>query len=688
MRFPVSIWALIVFAYASAWASIPLETIPSWTSVENDYYFTGAIFCDANGDGFVDFLTSNGNDMRQSPQFVYYNSNGVLENSASWVSSDINYSGHSAAGDIDSDGYPDWAIANYIAPGWGVTNSQLYRNIDGTFEVSPSWQTADAFHSFACAFGDADGDGDLDLAFACGEAYNGFAENNRIYYNNDGVLEVSPSWTSDNDGYFYDVTWGDVDGDGDLDVAFLASDGPVMIYHNQNGSIETSPSWQSAKTDDGNTLIFGDVNNDGWIDLAVANNYQLGGLGYFEVYMNLGGVLETTPSWVSDSRGYGSAVTFCDVDFDGDQDLAAGRWWGYTWMYENLEGELTTSPVWECNSSYESVVEELIWGDVDNDGLRFASGERKAADGEKKVFYLNNYPAAAISSVVADGQPLGLDQYCYDLASGWIALREAPQSYIEVDYSFSIKPDLGVANWDRENFVFKNLKGPFREASVVTAAADPPIEVPPQGGSFKYRGTLVNNLGSNIRGDVWAMVTLPNGDPYGPVFKVRLRLEPWEAITYTDLSQRVPGAAPAGEYSYTAYVGQYPSVKVDSSSFTFTKLGTTASSEKEAWAFSGFGSTGDLPREVTPPSDFASLDNFPNPFNLSTEVHFNTLKDGEVSIEVYDLLGRRADVIFEGFRPAGSHRLVWDAESLASGVYFLRLSAGEEIRTKRVTLLK
>jgi hypothetical protein len=91
---------------------------------------------------------------------------------------------------------------------------------------------------------------------------------------------------------------------------------------------------------------------------------------------------------------------------------------------------------------------------------------------------------------------------------------------------------------------------------------------------------------------------------------------------------------------------------------------------------------------VTPPSDIASLDNFPNPFNLSTEVHFNTLKDGEVSVEVYDLLGRKIETVFEGFRPAGSHRLVWDAESLASGVYFLRLSAGEEVRTRRVTLLK
>jgi hypothetical protein len=581
MRFSGLVLILCLFICFNVHATIPLETIPSWRSVESSYYSTGAIFADINGDGFVEFLLSNGNDIVQAPQFVYYNNNGVLENSASWVSNDNNYSGHSAIGDIDSDGYPDWAISNYIAPGWGATNSQLYRNIGGTFETSPSWLTSDTFHSFACAFGDADGDGDLDLAFACGEAYNNYAERNRIYFNNNGNLETSPSWVSDNTGYFYDVTWGDVDKDGDLDLAVISSDGPIMIYRNQNGSIDTSPSWQSVATDDGNTLIFGDVNNDGWLDLAVANNYQLGGDGYFEVYMNLGGILETIPSWVSDTRGYGSAVTFCDVDFDGDKDLAAGRWWGYTWMYENIEGELTTSPVWNCNSSYQSVVEELVWGDVDNDGLRYVDGERKSGDGQKKVFYLNNYPAAAISSVIVDEEQLTLDEYCFDLASGWIALSEAPQNDIEIDYSFSIKPDLGVSNWDRENYIFENLNGPFPVASVVTAPNDPPIVIPPAGDSFTYRGTLVNNSNQNLRGDVWSMVTLPNEDQYGPIFNVNLPLDPLEAKTYIDLLQDVPGAAPQGEYIYTVYVGLYPSVKADSSSFTFTKLGVNSAEEGE-----------------------------------------------------------------------------------------------------------
>ena len=128
-------------------------------------------------------------------------------------------------------------------------------------------------------------------------------------------------------------------------------------------------------------------------------------------------------------------------------------------------------------------------------------------------------------------------------------------------------------------------------------------------------------------------------------------------------------------------------MKVDSSSFTFTKVGVT-SVESGGWTCSGFESSGAFSTEASLPTDLVSLDNFPNPFNLSTEVFFNMPQGGEVSLEVYDLLGRKIDTVFEGLKAAGRHRLVWEAEALASGVYFLKLSAGETVVTRSVTLLK
>jgi len=447
--------ALMVFKIG--FAGMPLQKYPYWRSTETGVYSTGANWGDIDNNGFLDFAISNGNDMALAPNYVYFNYGGNLQTTHGWASSNSQYSGHSALGDVNHDGYLDFAVSNYISSGWGKTTVQLYMNIGGSLETSPSWQSADSMHTFACAFGDADGDGDLDLAVACGEAYNEIYERQRIYYNNGGALETTPSWTSVDSTPCYDVEWADIDNDGDLDLSFISSIGPVFIYYNYGDSIERNASWNSGGYYDGNTLNWGDMDNDGYLDLAVANNNQLGQPGYFQVYKNVGGTLNPTPIWQSSTQGYGSSVSWCDVDFDGDKDLAAGRWWGYSMIYENLGGTLTTNPVWQCSSNYQSVVEEMVWGDGDGDGVLMVTGETHLGNGVKKVFYLNHYPAHSLETVRLDDDTLPNEFYCYNLAGGWVSVRWAPDYRIDFDYHYSWKPDLGVSNWDKSNYVFKNI---------------------------------------------------------------------------------------------------------------------------------------------------------------------------------------------------------------------------------------
>jgi hypothetical protein len=449
---------LIVLGSAQfGFADMPLEMYPYWMSTETGKYSTGANWGDIDKNGFLDFAISNGNDMALAPNYVYFNSGGNLQSTHGWASSNSQYSGHSALGDVNNDGYLDFAVSNYISSGWEKTTVQLYMNIGGSLETSPSWQSSDSMHTFACAFGDADGDGDLDLAVACGEAYGGIEERQRIYYNIGGTLETAPSWMSVENTPCYDVEWGDIDNDGDLDLAFISAIGPVYVYYNYGDSIEHSASWNSGGYYDGNTLNWGDMDNDGYLDLAVANNNQLGPPGYFQVYKNEGGTLNPTPVWQSSNQGYGSSVSWCDVDYDGDKDLAAGRWWGLSVIYENTGGTLTTTPSWQCSSNYQSVVEEMVWGDLDEDGVLNVTGEAHPGDGLKKVFYMNHYPAHSLENVIFDGDTLSLNEYCYNLASGWISVASAPLSQIAFDYHYSYKPDLGVSNWDTYNYVFKNI---------------------------------------------------------------------------------------------------------------------------------------------------------------------------------------------------------------------------------------
>lgn len=82
---------------------------------------------------------------------------------------------------------------------------------------------------------------------------------------------------------------------------------------------------------------------------------------------------------------------------------------------------------------------------------------------------------------------------------------------------------------------------------------------------------------------------------------------------------------------------------------------------------------------------------YPNPFNPSTVIGFTLpeqLAGASVRLSVYDILGREVVVLTDGHLPAGDHSAVFDATALVSGLYIVRLQAGEVSRSIRVTLAK
>ncbi|UCC44798.1 MAG: VCBS repeat-containing protein, partial [Candidatus Zixiibacteriota bacterium] len=437
---------------------VPIEPEPFWTSAEFEVYSTGMIWRDCNHDGFIDLFIANGNDIVKAPNCIYISNGGVLPRTATWYSANSEYSGHCAVGDIDDNGWPDFLVANFVGETtrpWKEDLSELYVNYTGLPLPTSEWQTEDSMFSFSCALGDPDGDGDLDAAFATGSEYQLTYTPDRIYFNDGGILQKPPGWLSTPQTAAMDVTWGDVDNDGDLDLAFCYDLEGAAVYYNHDGVIETVPSWRSHERESANTLIFGDVDNDGWLDLIVAFNSQLSGNGYFVAYLNDGtGILSTTPGWRSATGGFGSGLALYDYDADGDRDLAAGRWFDRARIYENIGGSFTSTPVWRANPS--TVVEEMAWVDVDGNGVQ-SYADTFYCDGSRKLFYVKHDPLHSVDSVLVDGLPAGNADFCYDLVSGWISLGQPPSEIVVIHYKYSAGCDLAISHWDTFNMIFTNL---------------------------------------------------------------------------------------------------------------------------------------------------------------------------------------------------------------------------------------
>ncbi len=88
------------------------------------------------------------------------------------------------------------------------------------------------------------------------------------------------------------------------------------------------------------------------------------------------------------------------------------------------------------------------------------------------------------------------------------------------------------------------------------------------------------------------------------------------------------------------------------------------------------------------PGSFTLDQNYPNPFNPSTIISYRLSQSSPVSLKVYDLLGRVVATLVSGVQQAGAYRIVFDARSLASGLYFYRLQASNLTQVKKMILLK
>ncbi|MDM7993049.1 MAG: T9SS type A sorting domain-containing protein [Candidatus Fermentibacter sp.] len=243
-------------------------------------------------------------------------------------------------GDFDSDGDCDVAAASETGNSYWYENSSggSAWTIHGLANTGSNIRTLDA--------GDVDGDGDIDIQ-TCIEL-----SDDVVYWQNTGQGMEWSRYTVDPD---FDGAWAsvlaDIDGDGDLDIAatrrsYTYENGEIHWWENSNGS---GTSWSEHVVDatyiDPRSITAGDVDGDGDIDLASTSFNFYNGL--ITWWANADGSGE---SWyehtICTGFNYAHSVTLSDFDGDGDCDVAGASiaptndvvWW------RNLSGTGTT---WE-----------------------------------------------------------------------------------------------------------------------------------------------------------------------------------------------------------------------------------------------------------------------------------------------------------------------------------------------------
>ncbi|UCH10733.1 MAG: VCBS repeat-containing protein, partial [Fidelibacterota bacterium] len=220
-------------------------------------------------------------------------------------------------GDYDNDGDVDLFVSNDQS-----STSYLYNNHgDGTFELlSTGPVVTDEGDSRSAAWGDYDGDGDLDLFVA------NYGENNFLYANNgDGTFTKVTSGPIVTDGGNSRAgSWADYDNDGDLDLFVANTNYQPNFLYNNNGDgtfqkVDEGPVVTIGKNSQAGT--WADYDNDGDLDLFVASGGGSGENNDLFTNNGDGSFTQVTIGFVVNDWSYCYGNSWADYDGDGDLDL-------------------------------------------------------------------------------------------------------------------------------------------------------------------------------------------------------------------------------------------------------------------------------------------------------------------------------------------------------------------------------
>jgi hypothetical protein len=355
---------LVAAALCPANAQVSFTRILEGDVANDRGNFLGCAWGDYDNDGYVDLFV--GNELGLTNRLYHNNGNGTFTRiTTGKIVNEPADTSTPVWGDFDNDGDLDLFASNYGPP----ARDFFYRSEgNGTFTkiTQGAWVT-DSSAGVGAAWGDYDNDGFLDLYVANSQDQNDF-----LYHNNgDGTMtRIATGPVTTSGGMSTGCAWGDYDGDGDLDLFVANALGQKVFQFRNNGNgafTRITAGAPVSAAGDYTGIALADYDNDGDLDLFVTDTQG----GSNRLYRNDGpsGFVRITEGAVVDDGGSSIGAAWGDYDNDGYLDLFISNDFGENnFLYHN-EGDGTFSRVIE-----DAVVNDggrswgCAWADYDNDG--------------------------------------------------------------------------------------------------------------------------------------------------------------------------------------------------------------------------------------------------------------------------------------------------------------------------------
>jgi hypothetical protein len=677
----------------------------------------GCSWNDYDNDGFLDLFVAN---YLNQTNFLYQNNHDrtftrILNNG---IVSDDGNSISCSWGDYDNDGDLDIFIAN-----WEQKNALYQNNGDGTFTgVTEGEIVNDEGKSMGCSWADYDNDGYLDLFVT------NYVQSNALYHNNgdNTFTKIAAGEIVTDQGFSAGCGWGDYDNDGFVDLYVVNWGRNNFLYHNNGDGTFTKITEGEIVNSRARSLgcSWGDYDNNGYLDLFVTNwdrnnfLYHNNGDGTFT---------KINGDPIVEDRGFFTNSNWGDYDNDGDLDMFITNWdedpQQKNMLYRNNGNETFTKIGVGDIVNDEGPSIGSSWGDIDNDGdldlivtndgevnnfLYLNNGNRNNWTNIKCVGISSN--ASAIGAKVrvkatinnqsvwqmqeisgqtgyASQNSLNAEFGLKDAALIDSIKVEWPNGLVQVMLDITINQHLTI------NEPMINLDVPERDVFSGDTVLVPINVQFPEYFTFSSAEIKIGGYSNNL--DFLEVVTDTSlsGD-HEWIFEVNesdSTVKIWFAGA-EDVSGQ--GVLFWSKFSVTTSNIGFVPINVESSVFDTGLIPVNITSGGLNVMQPSQDITKVMSREATIPSEFTLEQNFPNPFNPSTTIHYSLKQSSIVQLSIYNEMGHLVRNLVNTAQSSGNHSVVWDGrnetgELVSSGMYFYILKVdGNVVRTRRMTLIK